>query len=343
MKNSDSLIKTLYQLDYSDLNAIDDLIGSIAAHIAIHGPDPKLELALHVTKARKEDELNNGFDKVCAAAQIVVDMLKDQEDWDINEFDMFCTVLGRIESYELTIAMMEKCLDMLERNFKNLPHYEHRKGLIYGEMTWRLVRAKYFDNVNPQELKKLFDTCVKSAIKIWEDLGRIELRTAVLVREAIFNQDATEILECVRAMEITRDKYWIKSSKDEVVEYVRFLGKNVTADLHNFMFGWQVKKQRIALGIKTIDFADMIGSSQTVVNEMERGGKGVGTERLYAIADALQVHNMSYFFGQPLISSSAVANDADIYQVVQLMTDMPVRDRKLGLTLIKGLSDHGKE
>ena len=343
MKSIHHLIKTLYRLDYNNLKAIDDLIVNIEAHLTTHGQDSKLELALHALNARKADELNRGFDKVCAAAKFVVDKLKDQEDWDVVEFDIFCAVVGRIKDYELTIAMMEKCFDMLERNFKDLRHYDYRKARIFGEMTNRFMRAKFLDNVDPQELKERFDTCAKSAIKMWEKLGYVAMRTSVLVRQAIFNENPDKILECVKAMEITRDKYWIKSSKDEAVEYVRFLGDNVTTRLHNFMMGWQIQKRRKELGMGTQEFADMIGSTQTAVNEIERGDAGVGTERFYKIAKVLQIHNLSYFYGEPLVNATAITDNIFIYQVGQFMSDISKPDQEFIRDLVKQTVDHIKK
>ena len=343
MKNSDYLIKVYYQLDYNDLKAINKLIGDIASHMDEHGPDTKLELALHAIKARKEDGLNSGFDKVCEAAKFVVDALKDQEDWDYVEFDIFCAVLGRIKDYELTITMMEKCLNMLERNFKNLSGYEYRKARIFGEMTYRLMRAKFYDNVEPQELKKLFDTCAKSAMKMWKELEGVAIRTAVLVRQAIFNENPAKILECIKTMEATGDKYWIKSSKDEVVEYVRFLCPDVTIDLHKFMVGWQIKKRRQELGMGTQQLADMIGSTQNMISEIERGVKGVGIERFYAFMDALQVQNPSYFFGESLDSARVVTNDAVVYQAMQIMSTMSEKTKELALDFLKKLADYDDE
>ena len=343
MKNIHHLIKTLYRLDYNNLKAIDDLISDIEAHLAEHGPDSKLELALHALKARKADELNSGFDKVCEAAKFVVDKLKDQEDWDFIEFDIFCAVLGRIKSYGFTIAMMKKCFDMLERNFKDLPNYEFRKARIFFEMTNRFMRAKYLDNVDSQELKKLFDTCAKSAIKMWGELGEVAMRTAVFVRQAIFNGNPDEVLECIKTMEATDDKYWIKSSKDEAVEYVRFLCPNITIKLHNFMIGWQIKKRRKELGISTQEFADMIGSTQNMVSDIERGAKGISPERLYVVMYALQVENPSYFFGEPLVSARVIPKDAYEYQTVQLMSGMPEKKKRLALTLVKGIANDDDE
>jgi len=343
MKNCAYFINTLYQLDYSNLKAIDNLIDDIASHLAEHGSDSKLELALHVTKVRKLDELNSGFDKVCEAAKFVVDKLKDQADWDIDEFNLFCSVLGRIQSYELTLSMMEKSLNVLERNFKNLPNYEYMKARIFGEMTWRLMRAKFHDNVDPQELTKLFDTCVNSAMQVCEKSGRVALRTNLLVRQAIFNGNPDEVLECVKAMEATEDKYWIKSSKDEVVEYVRFLSPNVTNDLHKFVVGWQIQKRRKELGMGTQKLADMVSSTQPAINAIERGEKGVRPERLYVFMYALQVQNPSYFFGEPLVSARVIPKDTYDYQMVQLMSGMSEKKKKLALTLAKGIANDDDE
>ena len=117
---------------------------------------------------------------------------------------------------------------------------------------------------------------------------------------AIFEEDAKKILDCINAIEKTKDEYWITVVKNKVAEYTKHLGDNVTTTLKNYVIGWQVKKRRQELGITSMDFADMIKTNQNIINKIERGNSGVSQKRLYAIAAALSVNDIGYFLGGPI-------------------------------------------
>jgi len=299
MKNRDSFIDAFYKLQNYNPKVIGPLIDEIDEYLATNGPDTKLEILSCTLKAQKEIMLDNDFIKACQLAKPVVDVLQDA-DWDIFELDIFLTILVRIESYEMAVAMMRKAHDALDSKHKDLEFYDYMKFRIFAESSTRHLRAKFYDNADPKKIKEMFDTCVNSAIKICEKHGYITFRTVQLTWRAIFEEDVKKILDCAKAIEETKDEYWITVVKNKVAEYTKHLGDNVTTKLKNYVIGWQIKKRRQELGIASMNFADMINTNQNIVNKIERGDSGVSQKRLYAIAAALSVNDIGYFLGGPI-------------------------------------------
>jgi len=299
MKNRDSFIDAFYKLQNYDPKVIGPLIDEIDEYLGTNGPDTKLELLSLALKTQKEIMRDNDFIKACKIASLAVDILQDA-DWDLFELDIFINVLGRIESYELATSMMKKAHDTLDSKFSDLEFYDYMKFKIFAESSARHLRTKFYDNADPKKVKEMFDTCVNSAIEICEKHGYITFRTVQLTFRAIFEEDVKKILDCAKAIEETKDEYWITVIKNKVAEYTKHLGDNVTTKLKNYVIGWQVKKRRQELGITSMDFADMIKTNQNIVNKMERGNSGVSQKRLYAIAAALSVNDIGYFLGGPI-------------------------------------------
>jgi len=341
MQKRDSFINEFYKLKDYDLKVIEPLIDNIDAYLATNGPDTKLELLLCALKTQQELVLQNDFIKACDIAKPVVDILQDA-DWDLFELDIFINVLGRIESYELTLALIKKAHNILDSKFSDLEVYDYMKLKIYATSSARHLRAKFYDNADPQKIKEMFNTCANSAIKICEKYEYLTFRTVQLAWRAIFEEDVDKIFDCIRAIEDTNDDYWITVVKNKVVEYTKHLGEKVTTKLKNFVTGWQVKKRREELGLSTLDLADMIGSGQTTINQIERGGTGVSHKRLIVIAKALAVDDLAYFLGGPINRAPIVATDIHIHHMVQIMNSLSESGRELLVEQAKLFAKYNK-
>jgi len=341
MQNRDGFINEFYKLKNYNPKTTEPLIDRIDEYLANNGPDVKLEILSHTLKAQKEITLNNDFIKACEIAKPVVDILQDA-DWDLFELDIFILVLDWIESYELAIAMMKKAHDILDNKFSDLEVYDYKKLKIFGESSARHLRAKYYDNADPKKVKKMFDICVDSAIKICEKYNYFTFRNVQLTWRAIFEEDVNKILECTDGIVATKNNYWITVVKNNIAEYARHLGKNVTTKLKNLVIGWQIKKRRKELGISTKVLADMIDTSQSIVNQIERGASGVSQRRLYVIAQALGVDNIAYFTGGPLTKAPAIASDTHSHIVSQIMSNMSDEDNAFIADFVKLYNDKVK-
>ena len=342
MQDRDSLLQAYYKINHFDTKEVSSLVDSIHAYLEENGPDIKVEILLHALKTRIDIDLNNNFTSACTTAKFVVDNLQDK-DWDIHELDLLTGIIGYIESFPLTMTLLNKALEINERKFKDSKNYDYRRYRLFFTICWRITRAKFFDNVEPRALKNLFDMYFNKAIKLCEKLNFFAPRTVLLVNTAIFDEDPVKIVEYLKALETTGDEFWITAAKDDVAEYVRHLRDKVDTPLYNYVVGWQIKKRRIELGLKTRDLADITDIPQTQINEVERGEKGVSIPRLFSIAYALKVEDLAYFFGKPSDAQPVITTDLQTHQMVQLMTLMSEPEKEYMVNLAKGYIEVSKK
>ena len=327
MRNKQWFLDEFYKLKSDDREKINTLIDHLEVYLEKHESDRQLELVLHLLTSRRKDHISNDFVNTCETTAPIINFLQAIPDWDFFEIGILASAIGHIESYSLTVGLMQKALDIINSKFAKEERCEGTKLQFFYNITLRQLRAKYYDNVDPEELQKMFDQYINSAISICEEKNFITYRTVLLTRKAIFDENADDILECIAALKDTGDQEWLNTTSDEVVEYCRHLGKKITVNLKNFMVGHQIKKRRKELNLSTMDLAEAIGANQTVVNEFERGGRGVSGKRLFLIAKVLKVE-MSYFYGEAINERSDAITDITIHKMVQLMETLSETEKE---------------
>jgi len=334
MKDRKWFIEKFYTTDSGEDVELNDVICELENYLTLNENDIQMELLLHTFRANKIDSEAGDFEAHYQISEPIVSALKAME-WGYLELDILSFSIGHIKCYTTTVEMLNKAISLLETKYKEHKNYSDTKLRLYFNISLRLLRAKFYDNVNPEELEKLFTQCISAALAICKAKGFITYRTVLLTRQAIFNGNADKILECINGLRATEDTAWIKTTSDEIVEYCRCMGQDITKGLKNFMLGNRIQKRRQALGLSTMDFADAIGTTQTVVNEAERGANGFSVERLYAVANVLQVE-MGYLFGDRACPPPNTIDNIKIYKMVKMMERMDEKEQQFILDIVKG-------
>jgi len=342
MQSKEHFINAFYGVESRDIAALNSLIGDIETYLIEEDSDIQLKLILHTLYAYVADNTADDFKKCCEAAAPIIEILRKGE-WELLELDILVSVLGYIASYSLTVELAQKALSILSKKFANIKHYELKRLRAYFNLSQRLLRAKCFDKVNPQELKAFFDQCVNSAIAICEKKGLTTLKTVLRVRIAVFYGAYNDILNGLKALEDTKDESWIKAAKDEVAGYLYHIDSDskLSTKMHNFVVGHQIRRRRMERGMSTLDFADAIGSSQSAVNEFERGAKGVRGKRLQDIAKILDV-DISYLHGDIKKKSADVVTDDKTQTINHLLSNMCDAEKQHVLDFICSFIKYGR-
>jgi len=338
MMSKNHLISEFYNIRGNDIAKMDKLIAEIEANISKKEPDAQLQLLIHSLEAHKEELSGSNFATICKTVTPILDILQHIV-WGLLEIDVLSFSINHIESYQLTIELMKKAIALLDSKYNRDEHTAARRFLFYFNISLRLLRAKFYDALTPEEfenLEELFEHCINQAISICEEKssfnGFITYRTVLLTRQAIFHGNADKVLECIHALRNGDDKAWLKTTSDEVVEYCKFMGRNVTTTMKNFMVGYLMKKRRVEIGMTTAELADAVGASQTNINEIERGANGVSGKRLIAVAQVLGVE-ASYFLGNTQPQNSV--QDITTHKLLQLMQQMNKQQKEFVYNMAK--------
>jgi len=321
-------------LGFQDKEKVDECISRLEAYISESGYDLQLELILYYYRMTKIDDIENCYDKASEVATPAFELLKNM-DWGWLEIQVLASVIGHISNYTISWEFMQKAFQILDDEFSDHESYEVTKSRFYFNFTVRLLRARYYDDASPADIQAKFAQCMEQAISFCEKNNYFVFRTVLLVRQALFYGDSDKILEYVEALEATKDKMWIRTTKDEVVEYFQRLGGKATTDLKNLIVGWQIYKRRKALGMTTADLTDAVGATSTAtINLYERGDRGVGPARLCKIAEVLGVE-MSYFYGGSGIELANTTTDVATHKMAQLMCQMSESEKEFLIEFAK--------
>jgi len=321
-------------LGFDDKENVDQYISCLEAYISEREYDLQLELILYAYRKYKINDIENCYEKACEAIAPVFELVKNM-DLGWLEIQVLASIIDNVPHYTMGEKLMQKAFNILDNEFADHEYYEYVKLRFYFNFTWRLLRARYYDDADPADIQTKFDQCMEQAISFCEKNNYFIFRTVLLVRQALFYGDSDKILEYVDALEATKDKMWIRTTKDEVVEYFQRLGGKATTNLKNLIVGWQIYKRRNELGMTTAELTDAIeATSPATINLYERGGRGVGPARLCKIAEVLGV-DMSYFYGGSSTESANTTTDITTHKVAQLMAQMSETDKESVLELVK--------
>jgi len=337
----DDCVNILFGFTSNKYDKIDEMLHSLEAYISENEYDVQVELILHMFRTYKIAHTSNCFEDICEVAAPVFELLKTT-DWGYIELYVLTTAIIYTPHHTISEDFKNEALDILDDDFCDHKDYDRLKSTLHLNLSMRHLRAKYHDGADPQDVKVLFDQCFDVALSIYEKRGRVTLRTILLLRKAIFDGDCNKILEYLDALEATGERALRQITQDDMIEFLHLLGDRITKPLQNFLIGHQIKKRRKELGMGTLDFADAIGSTQTVVNGFERGDKGIGGPRLHKIAKVLNV-DMAYFYGDESKKYTGAVTDITTHKISQLVSELPEADKEYILELTRGYIKHKKK
>jgi len=337
MQSKEYLIDAFYNDDGRNISISNSLINDLELYLAEKGTDAQLELILYTLRSCNDDFTDGVFTKSCEFAAPAIKILKKIE-WGLFELDIISTIIGYIESYTHTIELTKKALNVLDNKFTDSNHYDPIKQRIYFNLSLRLLREKYIGKSNPEEVVALFD----ESVKICKKMPHLTYRAVIMVREAIFSGDYDKISDSIKALENTEDKTWIKTTKDEVVEYLYFIDEPLPTKMINFVIGHQIRRRRKEIGMTALDFGLTIGVSLSAIHQIERGDKGIRPKRMFEIAKTLSV-DTAYLLGNISVQHIKAVDDPIIHTITTLLATLTDKDKKFTLDFIHSLIEHNKD
>jgi len=319
---------------------LDEILDNLSAYMSNNEYDMQLDLASHAWHVHKEacNEVNAVGEIYYEMADPVFKLLKSM-DWGIFELHVVANIIGYTRDYITGIELMNEAIDVLDGDFSKDENYNQIKTNLCYNLSSRLLHAKYYDKVDLQRIQMAFDQCINMAMERKDD---DTFKTMLLIRKALFHGDCKAISRHIDDLEATNNRWWIEYTKDSVIDFLPHLGNDITTPLLNMLIGHQIKKRRKELGISTSDFGDALDTTQTVVNEFERGDKGIGGPRLYRIAKVLQV-DMGYFFGETKKNPPNLITDITTHKITQLVSNLSEDDKGYVLNFIRGFVRHSRK
>jgi len=288
---------------FHDIAAIDELALRIKAYISMAEADTQLESIMIVLDAVKEDYISSNFAKCSKIAKPIFDWAKNQSKFEYLDTIIVGMVLHHAPNCKLAIQLAKELIDTLKNKYADKKH-KTILLMIYMHMTYRLLRAMYYeikDRVRQKtefnEVTSLLGHYAKVALVICKEYSLHDYKEVILIRLALANANCAGITNGLHNLKKLGAHDWLKTSRDEVDEYLTFFNDRLTTALRNLRTGVRIQKCRLAIDMTVVQLADMLDISHTQINAYETGERGMRRTRLVQIADILGA-SVTYLSGE---------------------------------------------
>jgi len=297
MKTKEQLITEYRKIKMGDINGLNEVIKNLEIYSNENGLDAQLELVLHMACVRKLDCPGISRESIFKAAKPVIELLQTMGD-SFFEIEAIATMLCFTESYELCTRLMKKALDALNTNLADHELREATTLIVFCNMSYRLLYSRFYDKEDPKDIEKLFDHCTKSGVALCEKKGahRLVLRTILLARQAVFNEDFNGIFETLTALRELKDKGAFRGTQDDIAEFYHKMDKAPPTKVINLFMGHQIRTRREELGLSREEFGAKVNTDPNYLRMIERGTRGLSRTKLMTYVKALKV-DFDYLFG----------------------------------------------
>jgi len=317
---------------FHNVVAIDELMLRIKAHISMTDADAQLENIVIVLNAAKEDYVSSSFVECSKIAKPIFDWAKTKADFEHLDIMIIASVLYHAQEYKLAIRLAKKLIDTLQNKYA---HIKHKKTLfqIYFNMIYRLLRAMYYeikDRIKQKsefaEITSLLDHYAKLVLAMCDQHNLHDYKEAILIRVALANADCEGITSGLRNLKNLGAHDWLKTSRDEVDEYLTFFNDKLTTSLRNLRTGVRIQKCRLAIDMTVAQLADRLDVVHTQINAYETGERGMKRTRLAQIADILGT-SVTYLSGEDKTPPKLI-EDIALHKLVQVVRQATEEDKE---------------
>jgi len=343
VKRKEQLIGAYRKVKMNDINGFNKVIEDLEVYLNKNGSDTQLEFVLNMARVRKADYLGKSLGNIFEIAKPLIETLLTMGD-EFFEIEAIATMLYSAESYELSKKLMQKALNALNTKLSGHEKCEFTKLLVFINMSYRLLYSRFYDKVDPKEIKKLFDHCIKSGVTICEKRGAnsLVLRTILLIRQAVFYEDFGRIAETLTALKELKDENAFKGIQDEIAEFYHRMDTAPPTDIIGIIVGHQIMRRREELGLTREELSERVGTTPEYIGIIERGVRGLSMTRFMTYAKILNV-DYNYMLGNLSKHSKNPFADPEIIQVGEAMSTMSERNKSHVCEHIKLFAKHSQK
>lgn len=318
--------------NFNDIVAADGLNQRIKAYISMTEADVELENITIVLDAIKEDYMSSNFTKCAKIAKPIFNWAKTKTDLQHLDIIIITSVLHHTPDYKLANKLAKKLIDALTSKYS---HMQHKRTLfqIYGNMTYRLLRAMYYEikdrvkqKVAFDEIRVLLDHYAKLSLDMCEEYKLLDYKEVILVRLALANANCEGIINGLYKLKKLGAQDLLKTSHDEVDEYLTFFNDKLTTALRNLRTGIRIQKCRLAAEMTMLQLADALDIAQSQINAYETGERGMKRTRLVQVADILGT-SVTYLSGEDKAPPKLI-DDIILHKLIQILRQATEEDKE---------------
>jgi len=262
-----------------------------------NGEDYQIQDALRILDIWHEELENNDFESSSDIAEPIFKRLSDENLWDFYDIRILAAVIDYTGTYSEVYALAEKLLFALEKH-SHEKRYLNIKLAIRGNVSSRLLRAKYFDSddlVPSEELENWFAEYIQASLDLCDQLKLEPQKAMFHIRKGLFYQDDEFISRGFYRLEELGEKEYFRVLEEDAREFKFFTGIKLSKNQFNRIVGANIRKRRndAKMTIAQVNAAADIAPGY--LSLVEAGRKSIGSFEMYKLCNAFSVSS-DYFF-----------------------------------------------
>ena len=314
-----AIIDDFFANKSSDPKICDKLITRIEKHLEKEKKDDvELTLASHALKVGKTDYSNDGFEKCCAKAAPIFEILAATTVWQYIHFFTLSCVIGYHPDFNKTLEFFQEALDVIADEHADNPKYRSIIANFHSNLMFRIPRVMYFDRTFPaKKLKELFEHSYNHvmAVCLKKDLPLQYLHKA---RHGIMESNMDLIESSMAILKKLGHKKLLKDVRNEVAEYLHHMDGDLSLELSKLQLGYRLTNLMEECRVSRADLATVIDTDDTTITAIMNGKTGLSIQRLCKIANHFGV-GIGYFIGDEDKDFSEI--DPFWYKIKSYITD----------------------
>jgi len=235
----------------------------------------------------------NDFDTSQAIVKPILSRLMNTDSWNLYDIRILVRVIGYPKTYKDAHELAQKALSLLEQ-YVDHERYHHIKRSIHFNISYRLLRARYFDielveDEDIAELDKLFNEHIEKALSMCKEKDLKLEEAALLIRRGVYEKDYDLIDANLETIKQFGERAAHKMMQDEVNDYNAYVGDAISAKQFNVMIGRNIKKLRELRCMTQRELARRVDLAPITLNHIEIGHRSAASHKLFLISHALNV------------------------------------------------------
>jgi len=275
-----------------ELKRTDKIQEDLERYVYVNGYDRQIDDVLILYKMFKHEARFSDFEEACKIAEPIIERVyNSNEELDFYDIRILTMAVGHTKSYIQSCFIAEKLLKNLKKYIEH-ERYPYIELAIHMNVITKLVRAKYNDNIDKNDYKKLegeFFKYTDTARLLCKREKLLDIQGMILVKRGIFFEDMNLIKNGLKLIEDNGTRTMYDIMLRDVNEYKAHIRFPLTVKEFNLLIAKNIKKYREDKSISLKTLSNSIGISYLYLSKVEKGLSPISIYNLFRLSEILAI------------------------------------------------------
>jgi len=301
--------------------------------------DPQVKDAFHILQMYKAESIHNDLAMGCQIVEPVLERLTNIEEWDIYDILLSAIVVGHAKTYYQSYMFAEDILKRLEK-YSTERWYAGTQLVIHMNTAFRIVRARYFDWENSDELNELENMFLKhtsAGLALCTGKKFLMYKAMLMIRKGLFYVDDDITKEGFRLLNDNGELEMYRMLQHEVRQFEYFAELTITRKQYDAIIGNSIRELRLGRNMTTEELAELLDVSPWSLGQFERGERGTSGLVIRKLADIFDVSTDVIYYGSRVIPLESNHHEKQLQMLYAYARKLTEDETDYILTSVKSL------